>query len=260
MTALRSVLVIARITLLEALRNRILLVALAFAVALVGISVAAAAVSMGERARLIVDVGLAAASAMGSLIAIALTIATFAHEIAQHTAYPVLARPLPRWAFVLGKYFGVLATMVAVVTLMLLATALAVWLYGDALPHAFWPSIWLAWLEMALVIAISLLFSCYTTPVLAATYSVALLIAGNLAADLLALAERLIEKGYAVGRVVDAAYYVLPDLESLSLRTQAANNLAAPPAFIGWATLYALSYSAVALGLAMLLFTRRRAI
>lgn len=261
MRAVRAAFVIGWVTFLEAIRNRILVVVLMLSIALTILSIAVAAVSIGERARLIIDVGLAAASAIGSLVAVALTIASFGREIERRTAYPILARPLRRSTFVLGKYLGLLATMGTVVTLVLVATAASVWLYGDRPPAAFWPSFWLSWLEMALVIAVALLFSTYTTPVLASAYVVAILIAGNLVGDLSGFADRLSVNGEVLTSfVLRVFYWILPNLQALSLRTQAANSLPVPPAFIGWATLYALTYAAAALALAMILFERRKSI
>jgi ABC-type transport system involved in multi-copper enzyme maturation permease subunit len=261
MSHLRSAAVIARATVREAVRNRILMVAVAFAVAVVALSVAAAAVSMGERVRLVVDVGLAAASGLGSVIAIALAVASFSRELERHTAYPVLARPVPRWTFVLGKYAGVVVALVLVVTAMLLATAVAVWMLGDAVPHAFWPGVLLAWLEMAVVASVAILFSCYTGPVLAATFSAGLVVAGNFVGELRSLAERLTSDGTLGGAaVVRVLCHLLPDVQALSLRAQAANDLPAPPAFLGWAAAYAAAYAGVALVLAMLVFERRKAV
>ena len=144
---LRSVAVLATTTLLEAIRSRLLFVSLMFAVALVAISVAAASVSFGERERLIIDVGLAAASAVGGLMAITMGIVLFAGELRRRTAYPILVRPLPRWGFVLGKYLGAAAAMILVVTTMILATALIVLIFGGSLNAPFWASLWLrVWL------------------------------------------------------------------------------------------------------------------
>jgi ABC-type transport system involved in multi-copper enzyme maturation permease subunit len=252
--------VVARTTLLEALRNRLLLVTVAFAVVLVGLSVSAASVSIGEQSRLIIDVGLAAASAIGSVIAIAVAISSFAGEMRRRTAYPVLARPLPRWAFVLGKYLGVLFALEAVVVIMVAATAGVVWLYGDPVPSALWWSLWLTLIEMALVTALAIFFSTIASPVLAATYSVGVLLAGNLAGDILALAGRLEEKGKAFGPVLRGLHYLLPDLEALSVRSQAANHLPVPGAYLLQGTAYGACYAATALILAMWIFSRRRAL
>lgn len=260
MKTLRGAAVIGWTTLLEAVRNRLLVVAVLFGVVLVGVSVAAASVSIAERARLIIDVGMAAASGLGSLIAVALAVSTFAGELTRHTAYPVLVRPLPRWAFILGKYLGVLATMIAVVTIMVLATALTVWLYGAHVPHALWAGLLLAWTELALVVAVALMFSTMTVPSLAAAYTIGVLCAGNLASDMQTIAQRQLTEGKLTGYVLEVAYYVLPDLTNLSVRLQAANDLAVAPGFVGAGIAYALAYAATALVVAMLIFGRRRAV
>ena len=258
---LRGGLVIGRITLLEAVRSRVLVVSLMFAVAMIAVAVAVAAVSIGERARLIIDVGLASSSALGSAIAIALAVISFSRELERHTAYPVLARPPARWEFVLGKFAGVLATMVVVVTLMVLCTALAVVAYGEPVPAAVWPSLLLACLEASVVTSVALLFSCYTGPVLAATFSTGAIIAGNFVGELAELAQRMRGRGDALtAAALDAARMVLPNVQLLSLRTQAANNLPVEPAFVGWAVVYAVAYTAAALLLGMVIFERRRAV
>lgn len=256
--ALTATGVVAFATLLEAIRNRLLLVAVFFAIVLVGLSVSAASVSIGEQGRLIIDVGLAAASALGSVIAVAVAIASFASELRRRTAYPVLARPLPRWAFVLGKYLGVLAAIEAIVVIMVIATAGVVWLYGDPVPAALWWSLWLTMVELALVVALAIFFSTIASPVLAATYSVGVLLAGNLAGDILALAGRLEEKGKALGPVLRGLYFVMPDLETLSVRSQAANSLPVPGAYVLHGTTYGVCYAVVLLVLAMWIFSRRR--
>ena len=64
---------LAHVTLMGALRNRLLLVTVGFGVVLIFLSMAAASVSIGEKARLIIDVGLAATSMIGSIVGIALT-------------------------------------------------------------------------------------------------------------------------------------------------------------------------------------------
>ena len=255
-----AVLVVAWTTALEALRNRLLLVAVSFAVVLMGLSVAAASVSMGERARLILDVGLAAASGLGSIIAATLMITTFAGELQHRTAYVVLVRPLPRWAFVLGKFCGVLITMVSVVTLMILATAGIVRLYGDAIPAALWGSLWLTYVEMAVVSAIALLFGTLAVPAMAATYTAGVIIAGNLTAELDAFATQLRADNAGLARLIKFTYYALPDLAELSLRSQTANNMPIPKGVILYGTQYGAAYTLTALALAMLVFGRRKII
>ena len=256
--ALEGILVVAVATLLESVRSRILLVSLFFAVVLVGMSVAAASISFGEEGRMIVDVGLAAASALGSAIALSLTIASFAGELRRRTAYTVLARPIPRWAFVLGKHLGIVVTIEILVVLMIGATALTLWGYGAAVPSAMWGSLWLTLIEMQVVVALATLFSTMTTPVLAASYTVGMVLAGNLSADIARFASRLEAKGETGVAFLRGVYYVLPDLEKLSMRTQAANSLPVDLGYLAYGTAYGLCYAGAALALACWIFARRR--
>jgi Cu-processing system permease protein len=258
-TALRGVVVLGVATLVEAIRNRLLLVSAFFALVLILLSVAAASVSYGDRGRMIVDVGLAAASGVGSLIAVALAVTTFAAELRKRTAYTLLARPLPRWAFVFGKLAGVTLAMQLVVVSMLLATAFTVVLYGGTVPDALWACAWLNCVEIAVVSALTILFCTLAEPVLAATYSVGVVLAGNLADELMALVQRP-DQPEALRDVLTGAYYVLPDLSALSARAQAANQLPTPEGLVAHGTLYGLAYALTAGLLAALVFTRRRSI
>ncbi|HET6346209.1 MAG TPA: ABC transporter permease subunit, partial [Myxococcota bacterium] len=209
-------------------------------------------------ARLIVDVGLAAASGLGSVIAAAATISSFAGELRARTAYPVLARPLPRWSFVAGKFLGLWLAMLLVVAAMGIATAGVVWSFAGRVPDAFWPALILSGVELAVVVAVSLLFASLSAPALAATFTAALLIAGNLSQDIATLASRQEDGGARAA--LGFLYQALPDLARLSLRTQAANNLPVPTRYVGLGIGYGLLYAACALGVGMLVFARRRAV
>ena len=257
---LKSTLVIAHSTFLECIRNRLLLVSVVFAAILAAVSVAAASVSFGSRVRIIIDVGLASTSAIGSLVAVALTISSFSKEIRNRTAYTVVVRPIPRWAYILGKYLGLAFTMTTVIILMHLGTGLVVLSQGESIPIAFGASIWLNIIEIWLVVSIALFFSSMATPVLAATYTGAIILAGNLSSDILLFARRAAEKGVTNTGIIELSYYIVPDLQNLSIRTQAANNLPAPDAFVLHGSLYGLSYTMMALIGSMWLFSKRKTI
>ena len=87
-----------------------------------------------------------------------------------------------------------------------------------------------------------------------------MLIVGNLAADVLRYALRLEQDEVLFGTVLHGFYFVFPDLEKLSLRSQAANNLAMPADFVMTGTGYGLAYACTTLLLAIIIFSRREAI
>ncbi len=253
-----GVLVLAWGTWLEAIRSRLLILGALFALALVGISVAAASVSFGEQARLILDVGLAAASGLGNIIALSLAVAMVSGDLRRKTAYPILARPIPRTALIVGKYLGISLATAVVASVMVVATLLTAVAFGSPVPTAAWSAWALTLMEMQLVTAVGVLFSSASSPVIAAAFGGGLVVAGNLAGDLLRLSERMMEHGDASGMWVRLLYYLLPDLERLSLRTQVANDLPVPAHYVALGSSYALCYAAATLTLAAWIFSRRR--
>jgi len=259
-TFLRPLWAISRSTWREVIRSRLLMTTVLFAVVMMGLSVAAASVSLGQQARLITDVGLAAQSAVGTIIAVALAISSFAGELTRRTAYPVLARPLSRATFVAGKFFGLWAAVSLVAVLMIAATAGVVALYGEHVAQPMWVSIPLALAEMAVAVSIGLLFSALSSPVLAASFAAGTLLAGNLVSDIQALANRMAAKGMAGAWLFKTLFYVLPDVEKMSVRVQAANDLVVPAAYWLDGILYGALYTVCALTAAAWVFTRRRSL
>ena len=260
MSVFVSVRELARVTLLGASRNRLLLISVLFAVLLVALSVGAASVSFGERARLILDVGTAGASIIGSIVAVALTVSSIASDLRSRTAYTVLVRPVSRGAFVLGKYLGILAALVGVTTVMQLATALMVLLFDEAIPHAFWAGLWLNWVEMAVAAATAMLFCTLSSPVVASTLAGGTLVVGHLAQDAVEIAEKSKDVSELAVRALEIALNIAPDMQALSVRVQIANDLEVPVFFLGFATLYGVAYAGAMIALATFVFSRRRAV
>jgi hypothetical protein len=107
-------------------------------------------------------------------------------------------------------------------------------------------------LEAALVTALLTLFASFSSPVLGSFFTIACVVCGHFSSDLLAFAERF---GGGVPRAVaTGAYYLLPNLELLNVRSEAVHNLALPSGFIFSVSLYALIYTGVVLYLATLVF------
>lgn len=260
MRNVRAAIVIGGGTFIEAMRSRLLWVAVAFAAVLVFMSVAGASVAVFERQRLIIDVGLGAASGLGGIVALAASVALLSGELQGRTAYVMLARPIARWAYVFGKFLGLWLAMVTVVVAMGLSTA-AVFstIFAGDIPDAFWPALYLTSIEMAVVVALALMFGTIAVPALAATYAAGVWIAGNMSDDILALAQRS-KTDPSMRQVLAVVHALLPDLSRLSLRNQAANSLAVPDGYLVQGTSYGLTYAALLVCLAALVLTRRKAL
>src|SRR5438445_8533951 len=95
----------------EAVRDRVLYNLVFFALLLVGSTPLFGQISVGLERIVLVNLGLTAISIFGVVIAIFIGIGLVSKEIEKKTLYTVLSRPVRRWEFILGKYFGLAGTL-----------------------------------------------------------------------------------------------------------------------------------------------------
>jgi len=106
MSKIRPIFLIAGNTVTGVLRGVVLNVLLVLAALLIVASMATTALQAGEMRRMLVDSGLAVITVLGAMIAILTGFTLIPNEVQSRTIYPVLARPVNRWQFILGKFIG----------------------------------------------------------------------------------------------------------------------------------------------------------
>jgi ABC-type transport system involved in multi-copper enzyme maturation permease subunit len=248
-----NVLAIAAVTIREALRRKVQVNLLLFAIVLVIVSLVLSSLTIGERHRIAADLGLTAMEAMGSLIAVFLGASLVAGDVERRVVYPILAKPVSRAQYLLGRYVGLAATLVLNLAVMgaILAALLALE-SGSLRPLdlALLSAYAMMAVQFLVVAAIAVLFSSFTTTTLAAIFALALTIAGRLSNDLRTLWTG---PGAGIGR---GLWYLVPNLSALSLNESVVYRT--PPPGTAWlAALYALLYAAAVLALAAATFERR---
>ena len=105
-------------TLTELTRQKVFYVLLIFALILIGSSVFMARFSFQQEFQILKDVSLGAMSIFSSLLAIVATARLIPQDIEDRTVYTILAKPVPRFEYLLGKLFGVLLLLAISVALM----------------------------------------------------------------------------------------------------------------------------------------------
>lgn len=117
--------VIALNTFKEAIRNKILYILLIFALVLMASSGIISDLSISSQDKVIKDLGITSISVFGLLIAIFVGIGLVYNEIDKKTLYTIVSKPIDRYQFILGKYFGLLLTIyvnILIMTLFFLST------------------------------------------------------------------------------------------------------------------------------------------
>lgn len=106
---------IAQNTFRENVRARLLHGLFALAIATAMYSLVVGAYAFRDTVRVISDVGGASVSLYGIMVAIVLGATALYRELELKTAFPILARPLARWEYLLGKFVGSWLTLAAFV-------------------------------------------------------------------------------------------------------------------------------------------------
>ncbi len=241
----------------EAVRDRVLYNLIFFALLLVGAALLFGQISIGIERIVLVNLGLTAISIFGIVIAIFIGIGLVSKEIDKRTLYTVLARPVRRWEFILGKFFGLVATLV-VNTFFMAIGFFAALLY---LVHRFQRNdgyllvaIYFIILQFVIVTALALLFSSFSSPLLSAVFAFSIFIIGAFAEDLRNFAG--MTHGPARYFAIGLAHLV-PNFAALNVISSVAHDQPVAAALILYNTLYALLYSAAAIAAASIIFERR---
>jgi ABC-2 type transport system permease protein len=115
-------------TLTDLTRQRVFYVLLIFALVLIGSSVVLARFSFQQEFQILKDVSLGAISIFSSLLAIVTTARLIPQEIEDRTVYTILAKPVPRFEYLLGKLGGILLLlMISTLIMAAMFFALLYW-------------------------------------------------------------------------------------------------------------------------------------
>lgn len=252
---MQSLLVVAGNTFKETVRDKILYNLVFFAILLIGASVLLGTLTMGEQSRIINDLGLAAINLVAVIIAIFVGIGLVTKEIDRRTIYTILARPITRVQFILGKYLGLAFIIVVNIAIMFVMFLVTVWVSGNVISGALFQAVELILVETLLVMAIAMFFSTFSSSTLSATMTIGVYVIGHLTSDLKAIAEK--SHSQLTEAVLTALYYVCPNLELLNVKGQAASGVLVEMGYQLTATAYGLVYAGLLLTGACLIFQRR---
>ena len=171
----------------EAVRDRVLYNLVLFALLMIGAAILVGQISIGIERLVIINLGLSAISLFGLVMAIFIGVGLVYKEIEKRTLYSLLAKPIRRWQFLVGKYAGLLLTLAVNTAFMTLGLAAALFYVGGRVARAdvsILVAIYFILLEFALVTALALFFSCFSSPMLSTLFTLGIYITGVFANDI----------------------------------------------------------------------------
>jgi len=217
--------------------------------------------SLNEAGRVARDVGLAGISLFGSLTAIFLGVFLLYTEVQRRTIHAIVAKPISRWEFVVGKYVGMVLVLSVLVGVFALAMIAMLAIQGTGISSGVVKALILSWFEVLTVAAIAIFFSSFSTPFLSGIFALAMWVIGRLAPDLEA-ATKLTASW--IRTTTKIALEIVPDVHlfAVSGRTLDGSAVSVNGDFVPWsyvalASGHGLGWIIALVALAALLFHRR---
>lgn len=242
-------------TWLEARRDKVLYLLLFFGLFVFGATRLLVPLALGQGERVTLNLGFTAISAFGCMTAIFVGHQMIFREVERKTLYFLFARPLGRWEFVCGKYLGLLATLLAAVSLMGAILALLMLAYGYSVGPGFLQALGMAALEMVVLAAVAMLWAAVTSPVLAGLLTLAAWIIGHGAGELWLLMQQASGAGASI--LIRIASWIVPRLDLYGDILPVLQGGAYPAAQLWYGALYAVLYAGAALTIASVALSRR---
>jgi len=249
---------IARHTFKEAVRDKVLYNLIVFALLLIGAAILFSTISVGIQKIIVLDLGLSSISVFGLIMAIFIGIGLMAKEIERRTIYHVLSKPVRRFEFVMGKYLGLLLTLL-INTAIMTAGFYAALFYQtrrftveDFAPLA---TIYFILLQFAIVVSLAMFFSTFSTPVLSAVFTFSVYVIGHFLSEMKWLGQT---SGSSVVKGAAAAlYYLLPNFSNFDFITETAHGEKISGLLLTANSLYAVLYVTILLSATILIFEAR---
>jgi ABC-type transport system involved in multi-copper enzyme maturation permease subunit len=241
----------------EVIRDRVLYLVGLFALLMVAAMQLLPEVASVASNKIVVDVGLGTIALLSLIVTLFVGTGLVNKEIEKRTVLVLMAKPMSRAEFIVGKHLGLTAVLGVLIGAMgliylglLMASRIPVPIGSICLSLVF------LWLEMSLVTAVALLFGVASSSLLATLLTVGIYLMGHSSRDLVKLAK--LSENPGLQKAIETLYLILPDLERFNSRNEAVYNALPSPASLGQTAVYGVLYTVLLLTGTIVIFSRRQ--
>jgi len=251
---MRRIIVIAKNTFKETIRDRVMYGILVFSLLFLFSITVIGSLSLGEDLFVIRSFGLAGIYLFGLIIALFTGASLMYKEVELKTIYIILSKPVKDSEVILGKFFGLLASIASIMVLMGLIYLSVVWLNGGGFDSGSILAIILQLFEFSILISILILFSTFSAPIASTIYTIVIVYSGHLLTLMLNYAANTggFQKYMALG-----VYYLFPNLEKFNIRNLVVHNSVITQTEFLLTAGYAIIYTSLVLFLAHIIFQKK---
>ena len=259
---MRPVIAIAKATVGEAIRRKVLLIILFIAVLLLLVAPLLGVLSARQEQTVLTGFVLGIVQLSSAVIAITLTVYMLPNEVERRTIYTILSKPVQRWQFLIGKYLGAVSALAIMMGLMAFVSVLEFgvfhgdWAKGLSLLQAYG----MFFVQMSLLASVAICLSTFVAPLVNFFLSGGIYLIGTLGYaffDSFNKNPNAPALGKAMSFVVSS---ILPNFASYNVQNPLINpetTIQNPTMYAVNAVLYGVFYIMIMLIVGMLMFDRK---
>ncbi len=250
------VLTIAKNSFQEVIRDRILYFIGFFALLLTLAQKIIPEIAAGTDEKILLDFGIGAIAILTVVIAIFVGTALINKEIEKRTLLMLIPKPISRAELIVGKHLGLWSVLAITISIMMALYLGMLQLSGISYPTSalIISAIYLS-IELALLIAVAMVFGVFTSSILATLLSFGIYLMGHFSQDLLELGK--LSKNASIENLTTSLYLVLPDLSRLDLKNEAVYGLLPSSGDLLAHALYGVLYTTFLLVVAITIFAQK---
>jgi ABC-type transport system involved in multi-copper enzyme maturation permease subunit len=253
---MKKIWILARATILEALRRKDLYVLLILTAVIIGSAGLTNFFGIHGLQKFLKDISFTVINIFTIIIAVTVTARQLPYELENRTIYPLLAKQISRLHFLLGKYVG--ALIMSTFTLLVFSTIFLITLvlFQASTDWIFLQAIFLRFLSLALIVALVLCLSLFVTQSANVTISLLFCIGASIISRSITLTYEQLDP--LLRTFAAAVYWVVPHLDLFDLSKKVVHGW--PPISVPvmiFLTIYAGIYTFVFLTVGLIRFRRR---
>jgi len=251
---MKALITVIHLTLLQIIKSKIFYLSLVLSLFLAVAVILFSDISLGQNIRIIQNFGLAGTFLLAVLISILASANIIGNEQQRGNIYLLKTKPVADLTYITGKFLGLtFGLLIIYLFSFLLVFAGASIFYEINTTQIIAPFV-LSFLEIAILIAVAVLFSSFSTALFASILTLAIFFLGH-SLDLIRSATT--DSGFFLESVGQLVYYTLPNLEKFNLRETISNLPNLPTTYYWWTVIYASAYIIFCLCLSVIASNKR---
>ena len=244
----------------EEVRRKVFLFLLLFAGVMIATSWIFSFFTGSEELKVVKDMGLTSITLAGVAIAMVMGIRMLPGEMDKRTIYTILCKPVTRGQYLVGKFLGGAITLAANTLIMgavfMIVVAIKSKQLGEPIDFRLLQQVFLAYLQFCVLLAMTLMFSTFLTPIMNGAVALFVLIVGNLSDTLIDIIKMsksaLVEVGLRV------LYNLIPNWQNFSIQEALVRGEdPVPLSFVMKIALYGILYTVMLVLIATQVFRNR---